>query len=247
MSIWTRPLAVTAISTVLAAQPQLDRLEFEVASIKPADPAAPGHIVQQTPGGFRGRNLRLFELIMSAWNLNRDQIIGGPKWLDTAGWDIDARYPKATNPAETPHLPDTPQMMQALLVDRFHLVTHRESRILPIYVLTAAKGGSKLPAGDGRGGMSAGPRLIRYSSATTRELARELSSYLGREVVDRTGMTGQYAINLSFAPIDLGAAAEDSAPSIFQALQDQAGLKLESDKGPVEVLIVDHAEQPAPN
>lgn len=194
-----RPFAVIAISAILAAQPLPDRVEFEVVSIKPAEPSAIARIVQPAPGGFRGRNLRLFELIMTAWNLNRDQIIGGPKWLDTAGWDIDARSSKETNPAKTS------QMMQALLADRFRLLTHRENRILPIYVLTAATGGSKLLAGDGRGLMSAGPRLIRYSSATTGELARELSSYLGREVVDRTGLTGQYAINLSFTPLDPGA------------------------------------------
>jgi uncharacterized protein (TIGR03435 family) len=241
MSIWTRPLAVTAISSLLAAQPPSDRVEFEVVSIKPADPAAPGHIAQRAPGGFRGQNLRLFELIMSAWNLNRDQIIGGPKWLDTAGWDIDARSPNGSNPAKTA------LMMQALLADRFRLITHKEHRILPIYVLAAAKGGRKLSAGDGRGAMSAGPRLIKYSSATMGELARELSSYLGREVVDRTGLTGQYAIDLSFAPIDPGAATETSAPSIFQALLEQAGLKLEAETGPVEVLIIDQVERATPN
>jgi uncharacterized protein (TIGR03435 family) len=241
MSIWMKPFAIIAISVILAAQPQPGRVEFEVASVKPAEPSAIARIVQPAPGGFRGRNLRLFELIMTASNLNRDQIIDGPKWLDTAGWDIDARFAQGTNPSTTP------QMMQALLVDRFRLLTHRESRILPIYVLTAAKGGSKLSTGDGHGLMSAGPRLIKYSSATTGELARSLSSYLGREVVDRTGMKGEYAIHLSFAPIDPGASSGDSSPSIFQALQEQAGLKLESGKGPVEVLVIDHAEQPAPN
>jgi uncharacterized protein (TIGR03435 family) len=83
------------------------------------------------------------------------------------------------------------------------------------------------------------------------ELAGQLSSFLGRNVIDRTGLTGQYAISLSFAPVDPGAPAgdvtQDFAPSIFQALQDQAGLKLESTKGPVEVLVIDHAEKPAAN
>jgi uncharacterized protein (TIGR03435 family) len=83
------------------------------------------------------------------------------------------------------------------------------------------------------------------------ELASQLSSYLGRHVVDRTGLTGQYAINLSFAPVDPsvagGDAARDSAPSIFVALQEQAGLKLESARGPVEILVVDHAERPMPD
>ena len=95
--------------------------------------------------------------------------------------------------------------------------------------------------------MSAGPRLIRYGAGTMGELAGQLSSYLGRNVIDRTGITGRYAIDLSFAPVDPGAPAGDPAPSIFQALQDQSGLKLESTKGPVEVLVIDHAEKPTPN
>jgi uncharacterized protein (TIGR03435 family) len=245
LSVWKTSLAEIAISIALVAQQQLDKVEFDVVSIKPADPAAPGHMAQQTPGGFRGRNLRLFELIMNAWHLNRDQLIGGPNWLETAGWDIDARFPAGTSLAQAP------QMMQAMLADRFRLVTHRETRILPIYELTVLKSGIKLHEGDGRGGMSAGPRLIRYGSGTMGELVRQLSSYLGREVIDRTGITGQYAISLSFAPVDPGASAgdpaQDSAPSIFQALQDQAGLKLDSTKGPVEILVIDHAEKPTAN
>jgi hypothetical protein len=106
-----------AISIALVAQQRPADVEFEVVSIKPADPAAPGHWAQQTPGGFRGRNLRLFELIMSAWHLNRDQLIGDPGWLETAGWDIDARFPDGASPTQAP------QMMQAMLADRFQLVT----------------------------------------------------------------------------------------------------------------------------
>jgi uncharacterized protein (TIGR03435 family) len=242
---WNLALAGMAVSITLVAQQQLGKIEFEVVSIKPADPNAPGHVVQQSPGRFRGQNLRLFELIMSAWHLNRDQLIGGPNWLETAGWDIDARLPAGANPAELP------QMMQSMLADRFRLATHREIRALAVYALTVVKSGIKLHLGDGRGGMSAGPRLIRYGSGTMGELAGQLSSYLHREVIDRTGITGQYAINLSFAPVDLNASVgdgvQDSAPSIFQALQDQAGLKLESAKGPVEVLIIDHAERPMPD
>lgn len=239
------PLTGIAISIALVAQQQPVNVEFEVVSIKPADPVSPAHMAHQTPGGFRGRNLRLFELIMSAWHLNRDQLIGGPGWLETAGWDIDARFPDGASPTQAP------QMMQAMLADRFRLVAHHETRTLPVYVLTVAKGGVKLHQGDGRGGMSAGPRLIRYGAGTMGELAGQLASYLGRNVIDRTGITGQYAINLSFAPVDPGApvgdAAQDFAPSIFQALQDQAGLNLEPTKGLVEVLVIDHAEKPRLN
>lgn len=89
-----------------------------------------------------------------------------------------------------------------MLADRFRLVTHRETRRLPIYVLSVAKGGIKPHQGDGSGGMSSGPRLIRNGSGTMGELARQLSGLLGRNVIDRTGLTGQYAISLSFAPVD---------------------------------------------
>ena len=115
-----------------------------------------------------------------------------------------------------------------------------------MYTLVVATGGVKLQAGDGQGSMSAGDRFIRYNSGTMYGLASQLSSYLGREVIDKTGLTGEYAINLRFVPTDPGDAASD-APSIFQALQDQAGLRLDAARGPVEVLVVDRAEKPAPN
>jgi uncharacterized protein (TIGR03435 family) len=242
-NIWNALVAGMAFCIALVAQPA--KIEFEAVSIKPADSADPSHSSQYTRGGFRGRNLRLFELIRSAWRLNRDQIIGGPAWMETAGFDIDARFPEGASFAQAP------LMMRAMLADRFRLVTHRETRTLPVYELTVAKGGIKLRAGDGTGGMSAGQRLIRYASGTMGELAGQLSGYLGRNVVDRTGLTGQYAIDLSFAPVDLSGAAGDAAAvevqSIFQALQDQAGLKLEPARRPVEVLVIEHAEKPAAN
>lgn len=237
---WPLFSAGIASACILLAQPPAN-VEFEVVSIKPADPSAPAHMAQALPNGFRGRNLRLFELLMSAWHLNRDQVVGGPNWLETAGWDIDARYPAGTNQSQQP------QMMQAMLADRFRLLTHRETSMQPVYVLTVAKNGLKLAPGDVKRGMSAGPRLIRYGSATMAELAGQLTGYLGREVIDETHAAGQYAIDLSFAPVQPGDDARDTAPSIFQALQDQAGLKLESSRRPVEVLVIDRAEKPTPN
>jgi uncharacterized protein (TIGR03435 family) len=235
--------ALTGILMALAvaAQQQPAGIAFEAVSVKPADPADPAHMTQTSQGGFRGRNLRLFELVMSAWRLNRNQIVGGPNWLETTGWDIDARFPQGATRAQLP------QMMQAMLADRFGLVTHLETRALPAYALVVAKGGPKLSPGDTARGMSAGPRMIRYGSATMSDLASQLSGYLGRNVTDRTDLTGQYSIDLSFAPTDPGASSDDPAPSLFQALQDQAGLKLESVKAPVEVLVIDHAATPAAN
>ena len=130
---------------------------------------------------------------MGAWHLNRDQIIGGPKWVETAGWDVDARFPPGTNPARVA------EMTKSMLVERFGLESHLEERILPLYALTIAKNGLKLHEGDGVSRMSAGPRFIRYGSGTMAQLATQLSGYVGRHVVDQTGKSGPYAINL-FAP-----------------------------------------------
>jgi uncharacterized protein (TIGR03435 family) len=236
-------LVGTALLAVMLAQKTTP--VFEVVSVKPADPAAIGRLVQSPPGGFRGRNLRLLDLIMIAWQLHREQIAGGPNWLETLGWDIDARGSEGTVPAQVP------AMMKAMLADRFALTTHWESRTLPVYLLTVEKSGLKLHKGDGRGAMSAGRTLIRYSSVAMPGLAGQLSGYLGRNVVDKTGITGEYAVDLSFAPADPNATGgdskEDAAPSIFQALQEQAGLKLIPAKAPVQLLFIDHAEKATPN
>lgn len=230
-----------AISPASFAQERAIRIRFDVVSIKPADPANPAHMTQAAPGRFRGENLRLFELVMGAWHLNHNQIVGGPKWMETAGWDIDARFPAGTDPARVA------EMTKNMLAERFGLESHLEERVLPIYALTIAKNGLKLHEGDGRNGMSAGPRLIRYGSGTMAQLAGQLSGYVGRQVIDQTGKSGQYAIDLSFAPMQPGVSETDAAPSIFRALEEQAGLKLVPGKGPVQVLVIDKAERPSPN
>jgi uncharacterized protein (TIGR03435 family) len=177
---------LAVIATVLAAfGQQAGKLEFDAVSIKPADPSAVGRGGQQTAGGLRTRNLRLVELIMQAWRVNRDQIVGGPGWMEMAGWDIDARFPAGASVAQSP------EMMKAMLADRFRLAVHEEMRTLPVYQLSLAKGGLKLKEGDGRGGMSAGPKLIRYGSATMADLASQLAGYLGRQVVDKIPASSQ--------------------------------------------------------
>jgi uncharacterized protein (TIGR03435 family) len=237
------------VVTALCAQQQSGKPEFEAVSVKPANPelsnGGTARMVNSPPGRYVARNHPLGDLVRSAWKLNQNQLVGGPNWTETAGWDIDARYPAGAD------LEQQRQMMQAMLADRFRLVVRSETRTLPTYALTIAKGGTKLREDNGPAGMSAGPRLIRYRSGTMGELASQLSGYLGRQVIDLTGLTGHYAIDLSFAPVDPAAsendAPADSLPSIFQALQEQAGLKLDSTRGPVEVLAIDRAEKPSSN
>jgi uncharacterized protein (TIGR03435 family) len=237
-------MLLIAIDLPFAAQLLPVNVEFEVVSIKPAAAAVPAKTVQVTEGEYRGRNLSLFELITSGWQLNQYQLIAGLKWIREVGWDVDAKFPAGVNSTRLA------QMMQVMLADRFQLAVHRETRNLPIYLLTVVKGGPKLHDAKNTVGMSVGPGLIRYGSVTMAGLAGQLSGYLGRNVIDRTGLTGGYAIDLSFAPVNPALApahSVDSAPSIFQALPEQAGLKLVSTKGPVDVLVIDRAEKPTPN
>jgi uncharacterized protein (TIGR03435 family) len=168
-------------------------------------------------------------------------------------------------------------LLQSMLADRFKLLLHRETRDLPVWKLVAAKGGSKLVAAkEGTcdsfdpknppppqpggalprtcGATSMGRNLLQAIGLSLPDLAADLSELLGRPVVDKTGLTGRFDVHLEFAPDDaiaLGAqpspAADLSRPSIFTALQQQLGLRLELSKGPVGVVVVDHVERPSRN
>ena len=221
--------------------------EYEVVSVKPANPELSqggiSHSARSTKGQWEARNLYLKDFIRSAYRINDNQIAGGPNWLGTAGWDVDAKYPAGATPAQYP------QMMQAMLADRFHLKVHWETRTLPVYLLVIAKNGLKLKESSDPQSMSAGMRMIKYSAASMQELADQLAGYLGKQVLDRTELKGRYSIDLQFAQVDPGSpdASTETRPSIFQALQEQAGLRLDSGRGPVQVLVIDSAEKPSEN
>jgi uncharacterized protein (TIGR03435 family) len=244
---WTAPIiASLAILTLLprAGAQQPGAPQFDVASVKPGDPSSHGQMAQQSPGRYEARNLTLLSLVLGAYQINADQLIGGPSWLTSPGWDIDATFPVSTSNEQRQ------QMMQALLMERFGLVVHRETRTLPTYQLSVAKGGPKLKAATATvAGMSAGPRMIRYNSATMSELAKQLSSYLERQVIDKTELKGQFEIDLKFIPVDSPTSPDtaDTLPTIFTALQEQLGLKLDATHGPVEVIVIDKVDKPSAN
>lgn len=236
-------LAVLALLPRAGAQQSSDS-QFDVVSVKPGDPASHGQMVRSGPGRYEAHNLTLLSFILGAYRINADQLVGGPNWVTSAGWDIIATYPVSATDEQRQH------MMQALLTERFGLVVHRETRTLPIYQILRAKGGPKLKAATiTGGGMSAGPRMIRYSSATLPELANQLSSYLGRQVIDKTELKGQFEIDLRFMPVDSPTSpdATETLPTIFTALQEQLGLKLDATHGPVEVIVVDKVDKPSAN
>jgi uncharacterized protein (TIGR03435 family) len=237
---------------------------FDVASIHLAAPSPDGHHhiwndVHQSQ--FRTGNLSVRDLIQYAYGLPKSQILGGPDWLDSAMFDIDAK----TDPSVDAELhglssDDAAQqkrrMVQALLADRFALTAHKETRQLPGFALVLAKGGPKFkPAQVNGTTIDTYPSRLHISGSddTVAVLARELEQSLGRVVLNQTGLIGRYDLTLSWTPDDRpaptvnGAPDPNAPPGLFTAIQEQLGLKLESTKAPVDVLVIDRVERPSEN
>jgi uncharacterized protein (TIGR03435 family) len=238
-------IAVLFAITAHAQTPTPGRVEFEAASVKPGDPADPSSSGRSSAGGMQMRNATLKTLVRNAYQLNEYQLEGGPKWMDSARFNVDAKFPAG------PSRNNVPLMMQALLADRFKLEFHRETKILPEFELVIAKGGPKLQRLDESNlpipGSSQGERLIKGSSLPMSTLAAMLISAVGAPVIDRTGLQGKYNFNLAFAPLSGPTRDDETLPTIFAVLQEQLGLKLAPIKGPIEVLVIDRAEKPAEN
>jgi uncharacterized protein (TIGR03435 family) len=227
---------------------------FEVASIKVHSFASPDRVGPPIAGNRLTSGGNLKQLIIYAYDLKVYQLYGGPTWVanpstDTDYYDINA---KAEGP-EPLTQSRARQLLQTLLADRFQLRLHRESREMPVYALVVGKAGPKFKdsAQDATTGMRAKVTLATVASTFTKSdmnsLVRVLSSAADRPVLDQTGLTGFYDYKIEFARDPAAAAAESSAVSIFTAVQEQLGLKLESRKAPIEVLVIDHAERPSEN
>lgn len=245
---WIMRAAVALLIPVAAHTQQQPsaRVEFEVVSVKPGDPASRGSSSGSPPGRLTMRNTTLKNLVMSAYGLNEFQITGGPAWMDSAKFNIDAKLPEGAPQSQMP------LMLQTMLADRFNMASHRESRIFRHFALTVANGGPKLrkaSAGD-HGGVvtSQSSNQITGWGRPISDLAGMLISVVGAPVVDQTELKGQYDFDIKFAPL-AGASnsADDALPDVFTVLQKQLGLKLEAIKGPVEVLVIDRAERPTGN
>ncbi len=246
---------------------------FDVISVKP-NKDSPGTRMQFTPDGLRGTGVTVRFLLYEGFGgINGNQVINEPAWASTDGFDIEAKV----LPADVPTLAKMTfeqrrTMFQSILADRFKLVVHHETREMPVYVLSVAKGGVKFKettpdnpaAAPRRRGTMINRGKITSTDAQMSTLVTILSRQLGRPVIDKTGLTGDYDFTLEYTPDDGGpppsttprppdgstapaAGAPDPGVSIFTALQEQMGLKLESTKGPVDVVVIDHIEKPAEN
>jgi len=255
---WTIPEPPPAPMMATSAKP-----EFIVATIKPSRPDAP-----RGGYGFRGQdvtttNVTVNWMIKLAYNMHANQITGGPAWLDSAKYDTVGR-------PDTPGQPSRDQMklmIQKLLADRFQLKFHIEKRELPVYAMVVLKTGAKITvsAGDPNAfpgiGFGQGPGVLSLvgRNTTLDGVANGLqSNILDKPVVNQTGLTGRYDFLLRFTPdpsqvanfggLAPGNAADpDAPPDIFSAFQQQLGLKLESTKAFVDVIVIEKIERPSEN
>jgi uncharacterized protein (TIGR03435 family) len=249
---------------------------FEVASIKENVSTSDNASVRAQPGGrVSVTNNSLRNIIRNAYNVQNYQIMGGPAWINTVRWDINAKAPDDAPPQQML------LMLRTLLADRFTLVIRNETREMPIYALVlaradgrlgpqlrastvdcaaifaAAKAKGEAPPPTTNGRPTCGTRTTRGNMMTTgvamADLARNLAPFAGRPVVDKTGLTGGFDVDLAWTPEQGPLGPEGTSPagppssdgvSLFTAVQEQLGLKLDARQGPVDVLVIDSAQRP---
>jgi uncharacterized protein (TIGR03435 family) len=286
------PLALGIILPVRAQSMQTTAPlpSFEVAAVKPNRSGDGGVSVGMPPGRFIAEGATTKFLIAYAYNFKDFQVTGGPSWINSERYDIDAKIPDSFVERWRKLPPDQWSttieqrllMIQALLADRFKLKLNHQTKDLPVYALAVAKNGPKMlkakpgdtypngikgPDGQAIGRtwhMSRGQLIFQGQSMDS--WSGFLSQYLGRTVLNQTGLKGDYDFTLQWTPDpnesamaefrapETGQAAlnnpptpESSGPSIFTAMQEKLGLKLESQKGPVPILVIEHIERPSEN
>lgn len=289
-------VAIVGAIPILCQAPAGTKPSFEVATVKPAEPGQQGIAgISRQPGGrLVIKNMPLRPLLTYAYNIRDFQVAGGPGWMTSEVWDIEARAEEGSIPAG-PLDPSKPNplaiRLQSLLEDRFQLKTHTETRELPVYELSIAKGGLKMKLSDDqglikprdpgdppppppfqpgvplrRGTVFMGRGNLQAAAINVTNIVQSLSSLVGRIIVDKTGLTGLYDVKLQWTPDptqvpngiaifagpgpggrDAPPPIDSNGPAIFTALQEQLGLRLDSAKGPVEVIVVDSVQKPSEN
>jgi uncharacterized protein (TIGR03435 family) len=241
--------------------------EWDVALVKPHP--AEDHMMswQMTADGLSLVNLPLEQMICSAWDLKPYQVSGLTGWMKSSTFDLSAKVSGDDVAAyKKLSVAQRREMLQKLLVERFQLKVHLETKTLPVYDLVVDKSGSKLkpstaieppspeearanPDKYKKGFMSFGPTIFEGTGVPVPSLASQLGNVLGKPVQDETELKGVYDITLHFRREDLPADGGDNAdaPSVFSAVQEQLGLKLLPGKGQVETLVVDGAQKPEAN
>ena len=257
-------LALVACLPAVAQEPA--RPVFEVASLKPSQSGEPERLTSN-PGMWSCTNCRLFTLLGHAYKVFGYQI-SAPDWTKTSTFDVVAKLPPGVAPAAFAIPVDADPfalMMQALLTERFKMTVHREKKELPVYELVIAKDGHKLkevsipesapppgpavdkdgfpniPGGDGMRLLPDRGRIQFRSQAMT-HVAHFISTQVDRPVLDMTGLKGRYALTLSWYR-NTPANGEPAGRTIFEAIPNQLGLRLQPKKGPIDMVVIDRAEK----
>ena len=249
------------VGAVLMAPAAGGQAGFEVATVKATEPGVrDGRFIKmEGTNRFVARNYTVKLLIAAAYELNSKMISGGPGWVDAQHFDVAAVTPGELRPTHGQQM----EMLQGLLVERFGLKFHREAKEFAIYALEPGKGGVKLQATThAQEPVVVGPAVVYPDkvvlpgrNATVGDLASLLQrAILDRPVVDRTGLTGGYDFELTWAPDESqfggdgpAVRADTAAPPLFVAIQQQLGLKLEAQRGMAQALIVDRVQIPIAN
>lgn len=232
---------------------------FEVATIKPNPSGQPGKLLTVKGRQVLTINTSVNDLLNFAYNLHARQIIGGPSWLESDKYDVTGQPVGQGQPT----LPQMRNMIRQLMTDRFKLTFHREPRELSVYAITVASGGPKMTKNDSNpnglpGLLFRGLGVLPGTNATVADLAGVLQgAVLDRPVVDKTGLSGRYDFLLQWTPDETQFAglgvrvppppADATHPGLFTAFQEQLGLKIESTKEPVDVLVIDRIDRPSEN
>jgi uncharacterized protein (TIGR03435 family) len=238
-------LALAAFLAALAQAQTAGGPQFEVATVKPSSPEE----IQGSSGCKTGHgratctNVTLKRCIVGAYHAGPGQIVGGPGWIDSDRFHIEA---KAETPTDDDAILDA--MLQALLKEQFHLALHRETRNMQALVLEVAKNGPKLEKAPGGEAVTDGSHgRMTLKNTAMDGFAERLARVTGLPVVNGTNLDGVFNMRLVWTPEGDNPNGPGSPPSLFTAIQEQLGLRLQSQKAPVPVLVVDHAEKPSGN
>ncbi len=257
---------VAGILAALAGQVALCQapagaLSFDAVAIKPGASDARGGGFNLSPGRLTAKNQSLKDLVRFAYDIHDYQVSGGLGWTDSERYQVIATFPGSTTNAQRA------QMLQAMLADRFALTIHRESKEVAGYALVLGKNGPKFHAAEsGQPGMmlgrnpASGQRTLHGTRSKMADLASILADLLGKPVEDKTGLDGLFDFAMEWTPDSVterslkpgaekveASADGQTGPSIFTALQETLGLKLEARKVTVGAILIDHAEKPSAN
>jgi uncharacterized protein (TIGR03435 family) len=264
-------LAAQAHAQAAVPSSQVAAPAYDIVSIKPNKSGSGGMSIGGGTDSFKGTNLSIAMLLINCYPVRDDLISGLPGWTRSARFDIDAKIVD-TDKKQMDKITgeQRKEMLRKVLQDRFHLQAHLETKILPVFDLVIAKGGPKFTGATAtnkdiaaaitekhlmHGGMLVNDGELTAGDIPISSLTYSLAGEVGRTVIDKTGLTGNYNFELKWTPeregqanVDNGQAdAQGSASSIFTALEEQLGLKLQPSKGPVQTLVVDHVEMPTEN